>query len=115
MNFYSGCTYDRYIRNSILATQECGGPRSGNARTGRNKHKITDRAFLMSRIVPYELQEWINEDSLELLPLGCSFGYNDKGKVFNVNIPRHLDVELIFCQFLVDIKERHEKPLEEKY
>jgi hypothetical protein len=92
--FYSGCTHDRYIRN---------------------KHKITDRAFLITRIIPYELQDWINEDSLELLPLGCSFGYNNDGKAHCVYIPRHLDIELIFCQFKLDIQQKHREQVSEKY
>jgi hypothetical protein len=79
--WYPGCMYDRYVRN---------------------KDKIKETTFHFSRILPYEMQEWLTDEYLELLPPGCEFTYTSKGYIFCVSIPRKYHTNEVLENFIND-------------
>lgn len=86
--WFAGCMFDRWQRI---------------------KHKVIEPSFFFSRILPYDMQEWIDDSYSIFLPHGCYFGYTNKGYIQSINIPRKYDIDAVYKKFLKDVLEQCEK------
>lgn len=99
MKYYEGIMYDRYIRN---------------------KEKIDgmQRSFTFVRVVPNDMQIWLDKSYEFLLPPKCRFEYNAKGYINWINIDRvHMSgrgIEGTFNDIIEAINIECEKRIKER-